>query len=140
MVVPAVRQHPAIRVGVMGEPEKASAEIGRQITEEAVGPLVELIERMRADGVGAPLPSLAYRSAGRPVARTRRPRRGSPPEPRRVGCSVIDGGYCTSIFLPASSTSSVFFARTSRTPSPSFAVTCSSSTGAGSGRRRAHVP
>jgi len=50
MVVPAVRQHPAIRVGVMGEPEKATAEIGRQITEEAVGPLVDLIERMRAAG------------------------------------------------------------------------------------------
>jgi creatinine amidohydrolase len=46
-VVPAVSQNPAIKVGVMGEPEKATAEIGRQITEEAVGPLVEMIEQMR---------------------------------------------------------------------------------------------
>lgn len=46
LVVPAVRQHPDIEVGVMGEPEKASAEIGREMTEEAVGALVELIEAM----------------------------------------------------------------------------------------------
>lgn len=49
LVVPSVRQHPAIKVGVMGEPAKATAEIGRQITEETVGPLVELIEQMRGE-------------------------------------------------------------------------------------------
>jgi creatinine amidohydrolase len=47
LVVPAVRQHPAIEVGVMGEPEEASAEIGEQITEETVGPLVDLIRQMQ---------------------------------------------------------------------------------------------
>lgn len=45
-VVPAVRQNPAIKVGVMGEPEKATAQIGQQITEETVAGLVELIEQM----------------------------------------------------------------------------------------------
>ncbi len=50
LVVPAVRQHPDIKVGVMGEPEKATAEIGRQITEEAVGGLVGLINKMRSAG------------------------------------------------------------------------------------------
>lgn len=49
-VIQAVRQNPAIRVGVMGEPEKASAEIGRQITEETVAALVDLIAAMRATG------------------------------------------------------------------------------------------
>ncbi len=48
LVVPAVRQNPAIKVGVMGEPQKASAEIGRQVTEETVSALVELIEAMEA--------------------------------------------------------------------------------------------
>ena len=51
-VVPAVSQNRAIKVGVMGEPEKATAEIGRQITEETVQALVDLIEAM-ADGDGA---------------------------------------------------------------------------------------
>ncbi|MGC9320515.1 MAG: creatininase family protein, partial [Armatimonadota bacterium] len=41
LVVPAIRQHPDIKVGVMGEPERASAEIGREMTEEAVSALVE---------------------------------------------------------------------------------------------------
>ncbi|HCA47598.1 MAG TPA: hypothetical protein DEP45_09680 [Armatimonadetes bacterium] len=50
LVVPAVKQHPAIKVGVMGEPEKATAEIGREITEETVRGLVELIEAMKAVG------------------------------------------------------------------------------------------
>jgi len=52
LVVPAIRQHPAIKVGVMGEPGRASAELGRQMTEEAVASLVELIEAMRGGGEG----------------------------------------------------------------------------------------
>ncbi len=51
-VVPAVRQNPAIRVGVIGDPQKASAEIGRQITEETVQGLVQLVETMRTQGGG----------------------------------------------------------------------------------------
>ncbi|MGD9495606.1 MAG: creatininase family protein [Armatimonadota bacterium] len=47
LVVPVVRQHPDIKVGVMGEPQRASAELGRQISDEAVGALVELIEAMQ---------------------------------------------------------------------------------------------
>lgn len=48
LVVPAIRQHPDIKVGVMGEPERASAEIGQEMTEEAVCSLVELIEAMES--------------------------------------------------------------------------------------------
>jgi len=48
LVVPAVRQNPMIKVGVMGEPEKATAEIGRAITEETVADLVALIRAMEA--------------------------------------------------------------------------------------------
>ena len=47
LVVPAVKQHPAIKVGVMGEPETATPEIGREITEETVRGLVELIVAMK---------------------------------------------------------------------------------------------
>ncbi len=50
LAVPAVCQNPAIKVGVMGEPEKATAEIGRTITEETVEGLVGLIEAMEAAG------------------------------------------------------------------------------------------
>lgn len=46
LVVPAIRQNPAINVGVIGEPERASAELGKQISDEAVAALVELIEAM----------------------------------------------------------------------------------------------
>lgn len=50
LVVPAVRQHPAIQVGVMGEPERATAELGRQISDEAVTSLVTLIRAMEGGG------------------------------------------------------------------------------------------
>ena len=42
-VVKRVSQNPAIEVGVMGEPSKASAELGKRICEEAVAGLVALI-------------------------------------------------------------------------------------------------
>ncbi len=50
LVVPAICQHPAIKGGVMGEPERATAELGRQISDEAVGSLVALIEAMGGGG------------------------------------------------------------------------------------------
>jgi len=45
-VVPWIRQNPRIKVGVMGEPEQASAELGRRMSDEAVAGLVELIRAM----------------------------------------------------------------------------------------------
>ena len=48
VAVPWVRQHPAIKVGVMGEPERASAELGKQMSDEAVEGLVELIRATEA--------------------------------------------------------------------------------------------
>ena len=42
-VVKRVSQNPAIRVGVMGDPALASAELGERICQEAVGNLVSLI-------------------------------------------------------------------------------------------------
>jgi len=45
-VVPRIRQNPRIKVGVMGEPEKASAELGEKMSNEAVAGLVELIRAM----------------------------------------------------------------------------------------------
>ncbi|MFH0797524.1 MAG: creatininase family protein [Candidatus Omnitrophota bacterium] len=45
-VFPYISQHPKIKVGVMGYPERASAELGRKICEEAVGELVRLIQRL----------------------------------------------------------------------------------------------
>lgn len=50
LVVPAIRQHPAIKVGVMGEPERATAALGRQISDEAVTSLVALIRAMEESG------------------------------------------------------------------------------------------
>ncbi len=45
-VVPWIRQNPRIKVGVMGEPEQASAELGRRMSDEAVAGLAELIRAM----------------------------------------------------------------------------------------------
>lgn len=45
-IVPRYKQHPNIKVGVMGYPERASKELGKRICDEAVGNLVELITAM----------------------------------------------------------------------------------------------
>lgn len=47
-VVKRVSQDPAIKVGVMGEPSKASREMGEQICNEGVGALVKLIRTLEA--------------------------------------------------------------------------------------------
>ena len=45
-IVPRIHQDEAIKIGVMGEPEKASREMGERILGEAVDGLVELIVTM----------------------------------------------------------------------------------------------
>jgi len=52
-VVPRMRQRPEIRVGVMGYPERASAELGQRIIEDVVGAAAAKIGELdsRADGV-----------------------------------------------------------------------------------------
>lgn len=45
-IVPRIKQHPAIEVGVMGYPERASAELGEKICNECVRGLVDLIKQM----------------------------------------------------------------------------------------------
>ncbi|MDO9541372.1 MAG: creatininase family protein [Kiritimatiellia bacterium] len=42
-VVPRIRQHPDIKVGVMGDPQRASAEFGRKIVLEAANGIAKLI-------------------------------------------------------------------------------------------------
>ena len=83
LVVPAIRQHPAIKVGVMGEPERATAALGRQISDEAVTSLVALIRAMEEWGIAAGI------TAG---GATSRPR-------RRVYLHLHVVRYLTSIFL-----------------------------------------
>ena len=52
-VVPRMRQNPDIKVGVMGYPERASAETGKQIVTKMVDEVSEKINDLesRADGV-----------------------------------------------------------------------------------------
>ncbi|MFO7947831.1 MAG: creatininase family protein [Armatimonadota bacterium] len=45
-VVPRVGQHPDIEVGVMGDPGKASAQMGEKLAAEAVNDLVSLIKTL----------------------------------------------------------------------------------------------
>lgn len=47
-VVPIVTQNEAIRVGVMGDPSKASAEYGEKVATEAVERLVALIRKLES--------------------------------------------------------------------------------------------
>lgn len=47
-VTPHVHQDPAIKVGVMGDPARASTEIGEQILAEAVEGLVALVRKIEA--------------------------------------------------------------------------------------------
>ncbi len=47
-VVPRIHQDPAIRVGVMGEPQRASPELGEQILAEAVAGLIDLIRHLES--------------------------------------------------------------------------------------------
>ncbi len=47
-VAPRVTQREDIKVGVMGYPERASAEVGRQVCEEMVAGIVALIEKIEA--------------------------------------------------------------------------------------------
>jgi len=52
MVVARMAQRPEIKVGVMGAPEKASPEKGREIVEDAVATLMKLftdLERTRSE-------------------------------------------------------------------------------------------
>ncbi len=45
-VFPYISQNPKIEVGVMGFPEKASAEFGREVCKEVMGELVSLIRKL----------------------------------------------------------------------------------------------
>ena len=45
-VFPYVSQHPGIKVGVMGFPERASCKLGEKVCKEAVSTLVNLINRL----------------------------------------------------------------------------------------------
>lgn len=47
-VLPAIAQHPGIKVGVMGFPEKADRALGEKICREVVDDLVGLVERLQA--------------------------------------------------------------------------------------------
>jgi len=57
-VVPRMRQRPDIKVGVMGYPERASAELGRQIIKEVVAGASAKIQELesKADGVYKEVP------------------------------------------------------------------------------------
>ena len=57
-VVARLRQRPDMRVGVMGDPRRASAELGREIAEDIVNNLVARIARIEAgaDGRYKPVP------------------------------------------------------------------------------------
>jgi len=48
-VVPHVRQAPAMRVGVMGHPERASAKLGKKVCEEAVDGIAGLIRKIKRE-------------------------------------------------------------------------------------------
>ena len=48
-VVPRVRQRPDIRVGVMGYPEKASAEVGRKVCDEIVTGMSALVRKIETE-------------------------------------------------------------------------------------------
>ena len=49
-VAPRITQRKEIKVGVMGYPEKATAEVGRQVCEEMVAGVVALIEKIESKG------------------------------------------------------------------------------------------
>lgn len=51
-VAPSITQREDIKVGVMGYPEKASAEVGRQVCEEMVAGVVALIRKMESRQTG----------------------------------------------------------------------------------------
>jgi creatinine amidohydrolase/Fe(II)-dependent formamide hydrolase-like protein len=51
-VAPRITQREDITVGVMGYPEKASAEVGRQVCEEMVAGVVALIRKMESRQTG----------------------------------------------------------------------------------------
>ena len=57
-VVARLSQRPEVRVGVMGYPDRASAELGRQIGDDIVNNLVARITKIedRADGRYKPVP------------------------------------------------------------------------------------
>ena len=46
MVMPRIRQNEAMKIGVMGDPSKASAQLGETIAKEIVAGMVELINLM----------------------------------------------------------------------------------------------
>jgi len=48
LVVPVVAQNPEIEVGVMGYPERASAEFGEKVVKEAVAGLAELVAKLES--------------------------------------------------------------------------------------------
>lgn len=49
-VIPHIHQNPATRVGVIGDPARANAELGAAIFREAIAGLVELVEVMEGGG------------------------------------------------------------------------------------------
>jgi creatinine amidohydrolase len=46
-IIPHINQRPDMKVGVMGDPAKASAELGKKVSDEAVAGLVEFINKIR---------------------------------------------------------------------------------------------
>jgi len=52
LVVPRLSQRPEIKVGVMGYPERASAEIGKRIVEDVVAAASEKISKIEAEADG----------------------------------------------------------------------------------------
>ena len=57
-VLPRISQRPEMKVGVMGDPSKASPELGRELNDDSVANLVKHVTRIesRADGHYKPVP------------------------------------------------------------------------------------
>lgn len=45
-IIPRIYQNPKIKVGVMGEPNKGSLELGKKIVQESVNNIIKLIKKM----------------------------------------------------------------------------------------------
>ena len=50
MVIPRIRQDERIKIGVLGDPSKASREMGAKVVEEVVAEVVELVKSLEASG------------------------------------------------------------------------------------------
>jgi len=51
-IVPYIKQHPDIKVGVMGNPSKATKEIGEEISKDVVEKLSALVRRLESRRIG----------------------------------------------------------------------------------------